>query len=252
MKSIRYYIAFAAALCAAVGLSITLSGAALAGTSSVDPKATNILKQMTDYLGGKNQFKVETVNTLEMLHPAGHRIDIDIVSDVIVSRPDKLRAERRGEMIEQIFFYDGSNLTLYNPHKKVYATEPVPDNYLELFRFMAEKFGFAVPVSDLILEDAYNLLMEEVNFAAWLGQLKLDGVLCDHLLFSRPGVDFQLWVRSGDTPLPYKYIVTDTTQSDRLSIRTRMSDWNFDPGVKDSDFTFIPNKDTQKIKFLPF
>ena len=86
-----------------------------AQTPAVDPAATRILQKMTDYLGSLRQFSVQTQNTLEDELDSGHRIDHDISASVIISRPNKLQAERKGDLIDQIFYYDGKWLTLYNP-----------------------------------------------------------------------------------------------------------------------------------------
>ena len=85
-----------------------------------------------------------------------------------------------------------------------------------------------------------------------VGKTYINGMKCDHLFFSRPGVDFQAWVMEGDKPLPCKYVVTDTTTPARLSITTFMSDWNVAPGVDDSQFTFEPPKDAQSVGFILF
>jgi len=74
--------------------------------------------------------------------------------------------------------------------------------------------------------------------------------MCDHLLFSRPGVDFQVWVADTGRPLPRKYVVTDTTTPALLSVTTVMSDWNVVPAVGDARFTFVPPKGTKRITFM--
>ena len=233
-------------------LLATVSTNALAQAPAVDPAATEILKRMTNYLGSLKQFSVQTQNTLEDVLDSGHRIDLDISADVIISRPNKLSSKRKGSLVDQEFYYDGKTLALYNPTYNVYATEPVPDTFEGLFMYMYESLGFAIPVSDLIYSNAFPLLMEDVNFAAVIGKTVINGVKCDHLLFSRPGVDFQVWVGEGPKPLPYKYVVTDTATSARLSISTFMSEWNVEPTVDDAQFTFVPPKGTQKINFMPF
>lgn len=90
---------------------LTLSACAqtevVAQIPAVDPSATQILKRMTDYLGSLNQFSVHTQVTLEDVTDFGHRIDLDVSSNVIVKRPNKLLAKRRGDPIDQTFFYDG-------------------------------------------------------------------------------------------------------------------------------------------------
>jgi hypothetical protein len=220
---------------------------------AVDPAATVILKRMSDFLGSLKQFSVHTQNTLEDLLISGHRIDIDVSSDVMVSRPNKLRAQRRGDLqVNQVFYYDGKSLTLYNPPSNVFATIPAPDTFEDLFKYMAESLGFAVPVSDLIYQNAFPLLMQDVNMATVIGKTVINGVNCDHLIFSRPGVDFQVWVAEGAKPLPYKYVVTDTTTLSRLSISTFMSNWSVEPAVEETQFTFVPPKGVQAINFMPF
>ena len=232
-------------------LSATVPTETRAEASAVDPSATEILKRMTDYLGSLKQFSVQTQNTLEDLLVSRHRVDLDVSADVIVSRPNKLRAERRGDLVDQVFTYDGKTLTLHNPSYNVYATEPVPDTFEELFKVMYQQFGFAVPVSDLIYGDAFPLLMQDVNLAAVIGKTVINGVKCDHLLFSRPGVDFQVWVAEGNTPLPYKYVVTDTATPEHLSISTLMSEWNIAPDVKDNQPTPTTPKKTQTTNPTP-
>jgi hypothetical protein len=233
-------------------LSVTVPADAGAEDPAVNPAATEILKRMTDYLGSLKQFSVQTQNTLEDVLVSGHRIDLDVSADVIISRPNKISAERKGDLVNQKFYYNGKTLTLYNPTSNVYATESVPDTYEGLFMYMYESLGFGIPVSDLVYSNSFPLLMQDVTFAAVIGKTYIQGIKCDHLLFSRPGVDFQVWVSEGSRPLPLKYVVTDTASPGRLSISTLMGDWNVEPAVDDTQFNFVPPKGTQAINFMPF
>jgi len=232
-------------------LSTAVGTEVRAQSPAVDPTATQILQRMTDYLGGLKQFSVHTQNTLEDVLESGHRVDFDVSANVIVSRPNKLHAARKGELIDQDFYYDGKTLTLYNPSDKVYATEPVPGTIEEMLDFARESLGLIVPVADLVYRNAYSLLMQDVNMAVVVGKSFIGGVRCDHLIFSRPGVDFQVWVADSGKPLPYKYVVTDTGTPALLSITTVMSDWNVAPAVADTRFTFAPPQGTKQITFMP-
>jgi hypothetical protein len=92
--------------------------------------------------------------------------------------------------------------------------------------------------------------MQDVTLAKVVGKAFIGGVKCDHLLFSRPGVDFQVWVSDSGRPLPYKYIVTDTGTPALLSITTVMSDWNVAPAVADARFHFAPPQGAKAIIFM--
>ena len=232
----------------AVGPSPAL---AKAKAPAVDPAAVQILKRMTTYLGALKQFSVKTQNTIEDLTDSGHRVDYDVSSIVTVKRPNKLKAQRMGDLIDQTFFYNGNTLTLYNASDRVYATEPAPKTIEGMLEFARSSLGLIIPAADLIYRDNFKLLMQNVTFATVIGKEFIDGVQCDHLLFSRPGVDFQVCVADRGNPLPYKYVVTDTSTCALISISTVMSDWNTAPSVNDAFFDFVPSKGVEKISFMP-
>ena len=250
MSTLNFRMATALFVLVAPTLSVTIPKEVRAEVPAVDPAATKVLERMTGYLGSLEAFSVNTQNTIEDLLD-GHRVDLDVSASVIIKRPNKLRAERRGDRVDQIFYYDGKTLTLYNPTDKVYATEPAPKTIEGVLDFARESLGLIVPASDLIYRNAYPLLMQDVTFAVVVDKAYINGVKCDHVLFSRPGVDFQAWVADSGKPLPYKYVVTDTSTPARVGVSTVMSNWKVAPGVADSEFTFQAPKDVKQIAFMP-
>lgn len=234
-----------------LALPAAVSTDARAQGSAVDPAAVQVLKRMTDFLDGLQQFSVNTQSIIEELHVSGHRVDYDLSADVTVKRPNKLRAARTGELMNQHFFYDGRTLTLYNPAEKVYATKTAPDTIEMMIDFARETVGILLPAADLLYRNAFPLLIQDVTLAAVVGKTVVGGVKCDHVLFSRPGVDFQVWVAEGKEPWPCKYVVTETASPSLLSITTFLSDWNIAPAVDEARFNFVPPKGAQAISFLP-
>jgi len=250
MSAKHFRMAAALLALAVLALPVTLATEVRAQAPAVDPAATKILQRMTEYVGSLKQFSVRTQNTLEDLLDSGQRVDIEISAEVIVSRPNKLRAERKGDVMSQVVYYDGKTLTLYNPSDKVYAREPAPGTIEGLLDFARESLGLGLPVSDLVYRDSFQLLMRDVTFATVVGKAVIGGVKCDHVVFSRPGVDFQVWVADGGRPLPRKYVVTDTSTPARLSISTLISDWNVAPVVADARFAFVPPQGVKRIEFM--
>lgn len=219
--------------------------------AKVDPAAVKILQRMTDYVSKLQQFSVHTENTLEDVLDSGQRIDFDVAANVIVRRPNKLRAERIGERINQAFYYDGKSLTLYRPSEGVYATQQAPGSIEELLDYVREELGLDIPVSDLVYRNAFAILMQDVHSAVVVGKAVIGGITCDHLAFSRPDVDFQVWVADGNDPLPCKYVVTDTSTPELISTVSVMSNWNLTPGPADADFKFMPPEGAKAITFMP-
>lgn len=236
------------------GVLVVLIGAAgapaVAQTPAVDPAAVQKLKAMTEFLDRQPRFSVRTQSTIEDMHSSGHRVDFDVAADVTVARPNKMRAMRAGDVMDQRFFYDGKTMTLYNPAQKVYATVAAPPTVETTIDFARETIGILLPAADLLYRNAFPLLMQDVTLATVVGQSVIGGVTCDHLLFSRPGVDFQVWIATGPKPWPCKYTVTETGTPALLSITTRLSDWNASPAVDDAQFRFVPPRGTEEIRFL--
>lgn len=217
---------------------------------AVDQEAVELLRSATDFLSSLNRFSVAYLTTFEDVLDSGHRIDYVLSGSTIVSRPNKLRAERHGDGIDQVFFYNGETVSLHNPSDRVYATVPAPATIEETLRFAYNSLGIGSPMSDIVFRDAFPQMIQGVTLAMVVGKAVINGVMCDHLLFSRPDVDFQMWVADSGPPLPIMYLVTDTTTPELLSVAAVMSDWNLDPSVPESSFTFAPPEGTIEIPFL--
>ena len=84
-------------------------------------KAEKLLKTSTAYLAAQKQFSVNARSTIEAVLESGQKLQFDSAATLSVQRPNKLRAERRGDLVDQVFAYDGKSLTLYNPGQKYYA-----------------------------------------------------------------------------------------------------------------------------------
>jgi hypothetical protein len=217
----------------------------------VDPQAVKVLRNMTDYLSGLKQFSVRVRNMDEDLLESGHKVDYDMTIKVTVSRPNKLRNDRLGHLVNQSFYYNGKTLTMYNASLKVYATVPAPATIEGTIDYARDSLGITAPVTDLIYRNSFALLMQDVTLAMVLGEEVINEVKCTHLLFSRPGVDFQVWVGLDGHPLPYKYVVTDTGTPALLSVTSLMSDWNTAPAAPAAEFEFVPPPGAVKTEFLP-
>lgn len=239
-------------LVAIVALSSAFAAEERANPPAVAPAAVQILRRMSDYLENLKMVSVYTQSTVEDLDAAGHRVDSDISARSIIVRPDKILTERRGDLIDQDFYYDGKSLTLCNPSDKVYATVSAPATIDEMLHFTRDKLGFSITISDLVYTNFCFLLMNHVTYAAVVDKAFINGIKCDHLIFSRPGVEFQLWVAESEPPLPYKYVVTDTGTPALLSVSTVISQWNLKPDVSAGRFTFVPPPGYKPITFMPF
>jgi hypothetical protein len=216
----------------------------------VDSEAVRLLKASLDHLSGLQRFSARTRIFTEDLLDTGHRVDYESYGQMTIQRPDKLRGERVGVGYHQAIYYDGTTVTLYDAAHQVYASKPAPSSLPTMFEMAYDSLGLSVPMSDLVWPDDFALMMDGVTMARVLDKEDIEGVTCYHLVFSRPDVDFQIWIPARGAPLPRKYIVTDTSTPALLSIVTTITEWKVDPRVAANAFTFAPPAGVTQVTFL--
>jgi len=73
----------------------------------IDPAAVARLESAIDFLAAQKMFTVDTESSLEAVLTTGQKIEFDFVVSLAVQRPNELRAERHGELVEQVFSTTG-------------------------------------------------------------------------------------------------------------------------------------------------
>ena len=132
--------------------------------AGIDPQAEKLLRRMSDYLAGRQQFTVKGESMLEAVLTSGQRLQYDSPATLSVSRPNKLHAHRKGDLANQEFFYDGKSLTLYSPRENVYATTAAPATLDEMLDFAREKLDVIAPAGELLYTNAAEKNAEGVHF----------------------------------------------------------------------------------------
>lgn len=119
--------------------------------STIEPEAAQILKQMSDYLGSLEQFRFRAANTIDTVARSGQQVQLSAQVDIAIQRPNRFRVNRKGEIVDQEFYFDGKTLTLYGKVVNYYAnmnvSETVESNTaLDLAK---QEVGVILPASDL-------------------------------------------------------------------------------------------------------
>lgn len=246
----RRTVAATLARCLAVAALGVCSAAARAQPDGIDPEAQRLLKASTDFLASQKRFSLETRNSLEVVLTSGQKIQFNHTARQSVQRPDKLRAERTGDLVEQVFIYDGRSLTLRNRKDGVYAQVPAPDTLEGMLDFARSKLDVVAPAGDLLYANAYEILTEGVTQAFVVGKSVIEGVRCDHLAFRAPHVDLQVWIQEGAQPLPRQIVITTRDLPNAPQFAVTVTKWNLRPQFGAETFSFVPRGSDRKIEFL--
>ena len=239
------------ALGACVVLAAVLPGTVSAQPAGVEPRADAVLRSMTTYLLGLQKFSVTTENTLELVTTEGQKIQFTAPATMTVARPNKLVAQRRGDIVDQMMYYDGKSLTLYNPATQHYATVAAPATLDAMLDLASERLDLIAPGADLIDTRSYARLMQDVRSGLYLGTAVVAGQRCHHLAYRGLDVDWQLWVREGKQPAPCRYVITSKTVAGAPQFAVQVLKWDTAPDVSAARFRFVAPKGAKAIEFLP-
>jgi hypothetical protein len=218
--------------------------------AGIDPQAEKLLRRMSDYLASRQQFTAKAESTLEVVLTSGQKLQYDSPATLMVSRPNKLHAHRKGDLANQEFFYDGKTLTLYNPRENLYATTAAPPTLDETLDFAREKLDIIAPAAELLYKNAAEKMLKESSSGFVVGPSVVGGVKCTHLAFRGSEVDWQIWIEDGDKPLPRKFILTSKKVAGEPQFTVLIKNWDMAPKLPNSEFSFTPPKGAKKIEFL--
>jgi len=179
----------------------------------------------------------------------GQKLQFGSATRTALRRPDRLRADRLGELAAISLYYNGSQVTLYGPRQKYYASKDAPASLDELLPFLEDKLDLAAPGADLLYSDGGAGLLDGVQSGLYVGLAEVSGVRCHHLAFRSEGVDWQIWIEDGARPLPRKYVITTRDVEGSPQFEVELGEWEISANISDAEFAFSPPKGATKIEF---
>jgi hypothetical protein len=113
-----------------------------------------------------------------------------------------------------------------------------------------DKYGFSVPIADLIYKDPYLALIENAESGFLVGRPLIGGKPTFHLAFTQKTVDWQIWIEDGSRPLPLKLLITYKNEFGSPQYTATLSSWNLQARLSESFAEFHPPAGSHKIEFL--
>jgi hypothetical protein len=187
--------------------------------------ARSLLKEMSDYVSSQQSIEFTFDSDIEVITTQLEKIQFTNSGDVLLSRPDKLRAHRVGGYAEVTLYFDGKVASIHGKHVNGYAQFDAPGNLDHLFEALRAGHGVALPGSDLFHSRAYDALVSGVREAKHIGRGVIDGIECEHLAFRNDDTDWQLWVELGQRPIPRKLVITSKTLNNGPQYTLRVKSW---------------------------
>lgn len=230
--------------------TVALSSMLLLGASANadEADAKRLLKSMSDYLGAQKQLSFDYDAILEVVTNDQQKLALASSGSISMQRPDKLLMTRAGGFANVEVYFNGKTLTLLGKDANLYSQAAAPGTIAQLIDELHNKYNRPLPAADLLLPNAYDLLMADVTDVKDLGSGVIGGVECDYLAFRTEQVDWQIWIAQGDHPYPCRYVITSrlTPDSPQYSIQTR--NWKTGDAVTAVSYSFQNSTDAKKVE----
>jgi len=214
--------------------------------SLIDPKAVAALERMEAFLRTLSVFQVSSDTARDDVADGGQRFQVGAHVDMLVERPNRLRAELTSDGQQRSLFYDGTTFTLWARRMNYYATVPAPATLQELDARLESRYGLDMPPGELFYGGDSDHGPNRLVAATVVGRAPVHGVPCEHYAFRETDLDWQIWIREGGEPLPAKLVMRTASDPDKAQFTSTMT-WNVAPSVSERSFTFEPTRDARRI-----
>ncbi len=214
---------------------------------SQENEAQSILKTMSDYTGSQEAIELTFNSDIEIITPQLEKIQFTSSGTAVLSRPNKLYAHRISAHADVKLFFDGKTVSVYENMENGYVQIDAPDSIDQLVKEMREGEGIAMPAADLLLTNAYDVLVADMLEAKYIGRGVIDGRECEHLAFRNFDTDWQLWVQAGDTPIPCKMVITSKTLNSAPQYTMHVKSWKSVATPEHDIFVFTPPDGAEEL-----
>ena len=248
VRAIRSTTCISAGVISAVALATIVSLSASSATQAGEAEAKSLLKAMSDYMAAQTSISFGYDTNFEVVTKDHQKISFASSGTVDLSRPDKIRATRDGGFAKVEMIFDGKTLTLLSKDANRYTQAEVPGDLDHLVDELRDKFHRPVPGADLLVSNAYAVLMADVVDVKDLGSGVIGGTECDHLAFRKKDVDWQIWIAQGPNPYPCLYVITtkEVDLAPQYSVQVR--DWKTGSQLSTDDFGFKNASNAEKVE----
>ena len=225
----------------------------IANEGVVEDGAIDAIKDMSNYLMTANTLAITSNSSLDVVTNDGQRIQLDGVTNYKVRKPGFV-IDYASDIKDRRFIYDGKTFTVYSPKLGFYAQATAPATNKEVLDAIYQKYGMSLHLEDLFRwgsDGANAARIQALRSAYKVGAETLDGVPTDHFAFREDDVDWEVWIKDGDQPLPLKLVIVDRNDPAKPAFSTRL-EWQINPTFSDADFTFVPDANAKRIQLATF
>ncbi len=227
-----------------ISITNTLNDVAYAQETNpnIDPQASEILQNMSYFLGSKDQYTFKAEIMFDQLINSNRKIQYSAEEKVYMKKNGNLTIEYVSDLGGYKLWFEEGKATILELPTNLFSIATLPATIDQALKKLKEKYNFTPALSDLLFINTYRVLTAKVQSGGYFGTSKVYGVRCDHLAFVQQDIDWQIWIESGKRQIPRKLVITYKNLPGSPQFIAILRDWVIDKPI--TNFAFkadIPN-----------
>ncbi|MFW2404995.1 MAG: DUF2092 domain-containing protein [Gammaproteobacteria bacterium] len=240
-----------------IGAALTGSIALLAGLpataedgNAIDPMVVELIETMSSYIAGLDSWQMTGASSSDVRLDNGMLAEQISTQTVWVDRPGRFRSSDQTETVNLELYLDDGLLTIYRDDANYYGQVEAAGTIGEAMNYTLENFDIEAPLLDFIQADISARLMTDVVSAEYLGISRVRDETFHHVAMQGVDADVQLWISTGDRPLPGRLIIASKWETGAPRYTTTL-DWDVTAKPSAKAFRFSPPKGASRIDVQP-
>ncbi len=231
--------------------------------TKIDPKAEEVMRQVSEYFSGLNSFSVDVAVTMKV-QARGMKQEMTSEYTVAMRRPNLLAIVLKSGIMGATMVCDGESVHSYLPMMKKYTVTEAPATLEALFRDPSTaltNMGMLrmLFVDTLMRDDPYAVMMEGVTSGRHVGTDHIASAEAHHLKFIQQEMDWEIWLKADGAPLVQK-LLPDLSKSlggaaqrnaamedMKMEMHVDFKNWKVNTDLPDETFAFAPPPGAQRV-----
>jgi hypothetical protein len=217
---------------------------------AIDPQAEEQILRWSEHEPECQFIRFEIMDTLDQVQDWGQKVMFTHLRTAALRRPDRLRLESRGDLINRDLVYDGSTVTLFDHDENAYTQVEFSGTVEEMMDMLLERYGVQTPLADLFAMDRATIL-DDVEAGRHIGMSRVGEHECHHLAFTQEDIDWQAWIDAGEQPIMRRLVITDKGLPSQPQYALTLLSLSTPEEIAEEEFAFEPPEGAEQIDLVP-
>ncbi|GAB2898059.1 DUF2092 domain-containing protein [Microbulbifer echini] len=224
---------------------------ALAGIAengeAIDPKAMEALKKMGEYLASMKMLMFKARIFADVVLENEQKLLIGGKVTYMAMPPNQLRVDLTTDSITRRFLHAGNKFTMIAPRNGYFAEMQATEPTAQVLSKAAKEYGIEVPFADLLEWGRKPDAWAGIKEGFLVNSPMINGQRTKHWAFRSENLDWEIWIKVGDQPLPLRISTVNTRDPAKPRFLATLKWMKAKPEAAKK---FIAN--TEKLKQIPF